>query len=69
MDPRIEAEVLLALGRVEGKQDLLLAHLEDQQTRISRVETKVNYGAGVLGTLTFSWPFAWAYLKSRIGLS
>lgn len=54
--------ILLAIGRIEGKQDLILNLMASQDqdirrvgTRVTLVEKKLNYGAGVVGTVAFLW--------------
>jgi hypothetical protein len=46
-----------ALGRVEGKLDAMMVHLVDevkaQDLRITAVERKVWWGAGIAASLTF----------------
>lgn len=68
MTPEQINEMYQAVGRIEGKQDLILHHLVSHDVRVERLEKKVNYGMGVLGTLVFMWPFIWASIKAKLGI-
>lgn len=55
-----QSEVVHALGRLEGKMDLLIDMHKGVDTRLSKVEKKVWYAAGAVGLL--------GYLSSHLGL-
>lgn len=68
MTPEQENELFRAIGRIEGKQDLILAANAINDEKVAKLENKVNYGGGFFGTLAFAWPLVVAYVKSRLGV-
>lgn len=46
-------DVLRTLGRIEGKQDLMLQIMTEDRKRLQAVEKKVWYGSGIAGVLAF----------------
>lgn len=66
--------ILLAIGRIEGKQDLILTLMANQDqdirrvgTRVALVEKKLNYGAGVAATVAFLWYTLGDAIRIKLG--
>ena len=51
-------EILIKLGQVDGKQDLILEQLEKLNGKVARHEMILNCGVGVVLASPFFW---WAF--------
>ena len=72
-----QINLYVALGKIQAAQELILdglkTHFEDDKKnfqaiadRISRIETKINYAAGIAVAVVSVFSFFWTYLINRI---
>ena len=56
------------LGRMETMLEQIQADIKDHKSRLTWVETKLNYAAGVGATLMFTWGIFSTKLLTMLGL-
>lgn len=63
MDAKHLNEIFDRLGRMEGKQDLILSHQDNQNKRLGTVEKRQNHMMGWGAGVAAVWTLIISYVK------
>ena len=69
-------DILIAIAKLQSSQDEILRRLEESRGDMKDIEVDLAdvrrymyYAGGALSIISFSWPFMWDYIKSKVGIS
>lgn len=70
-----EGDIKILLGEIKGIQQEMLKKLEKQEDsyddmskRVTEIETKLNYAAGLVAAFCLVFTLSWDWIKTRLGI-